>query len=395
MHIGLPGVAYAFVTALLGLGAVNSQNNLLFWAFGVAIAGLMISGVVSGMMLLRIDAAREFVDTGEVGAPLHVRYTLRNRAWFAPAFALIVEEVAPRSRRRASWARLMPTPRAYVPYVRSGGSARADGATRPVRRGVATLHAFRVVSSFPFGIVRKSVVFEPRDRRPVRVLVRPEVRPVRPNVIRRAAAASAEGAVSTDSIGRGDEFFGLREYAPGDSPRRIAWRPSARTGQLVVREYVAPSPSRLWIGLTLDPRAPDDLRERAISVAASLLVAAEREGIEVGLSVPDRAVRIEPRTGLRHVGLMLDALAALDEPLAPDARTSNRHEGRAAWLIVEAGSSREFVSPRGATHIDASRTDDVFTPRRDQPSSDAKRSPARTMRARAGAKGAATTGAAR
>ena len=33
-------------------------------------------------------------------------------------------------------------------------------------------------------------------------------------------------------------FSSLREYAPGDDPRQIHWRTTARLGRLVVREHV-------------------------------------------------------------------------------------------------------------------------------------------------------------
>jgi hypothetical protein len=34
----------------------------------------------------------------------------------------------------------------------------------------------------------------------------------------------------------GFEFYGMREYVPGDDLRRIVWRASARTGKVMVRE---------------------------------------------------------------------------------------------------------------------------------------------------------------
>src|SRR5207237_8367745 len=34
----------------------------------------------------------------------------------------------------------------------------------------------------------------------------------------------------------GLEFYGMREYQPGDDLRRIVWRASARTGKIMVRE---------------------------------------------------------------------------------------------------------------------------------------------------------------
>jgi hypothetical protein len=37
-HLHFPGLVYIATTVMLAFGAVQSQNNLLFWAFGIAVA---------------------------------------------------------------------------------------------------------------------------------------------------------------------------------------------------------------------------------------------------------------------------------------------------------------------------------------------------------------------
>lgn len=53
------------------------------------------------------------------------------------------------------------------------------------------------------------------------------------------------GAIVSDRhdprVGLSSEFRSVREYRPGDSPRRVHWGLSARRGQPVVREFSAPS----------------------------------------------------------------------------------------------------------------------------------------------------------
>jgi uncharacterized protein (DUF58 family) len=57
------------------------------------------------------------------------------------------------------------------------------------------------------------------------------------------------------SISDEGEFFGLRTYRPGDSPRLIHWRSSARLGELMVKQFQRTETREFVILLDLPPRA--------------------------------------------------------------------------------------------------------------------------------------------
>ena len=83
----------------------------------------------------------------------------------------------------------------------------------------------------------------------------------------------------------GGEFWGVREYRPGDPARLIAWRRSARslsTGKLAVLELARESRPPFVVALDLDPASAYEAREMVVSLGASLLLRALREGREVG-----------------------------------------------------------------------------------------------------------------
>jgi uncharacterized protein (DUF58 family) len=64
----------------------------------------------------------------------------------------------------------------------------------------------------------------------------------------------------------------LREYVVGDELRHLHWKATARTGQLMVREYV--DPAQPWCVIVLDTRAhmlTPDAFEEAVEVVASIL----------------------------------------------------------------------------------------------------------------------------
>ena len=81
---------------------------------------------------------------------------------------------------------------------------------------------------------------------------------------------------------RRDSFRGLREYVAGDDLRLVHWRSSARTGELVVRQDEQPRPQATAVVLDLRRTAHAGLSlERAVSVAASVVLAGRRAGQEV------------------------------------------------------------------------------------------------------------------
>ncbi|HEX2728116.1 MAG TPA: DUF58 domain-containing protein, partial [Rubrobacteraceae bacterium] len=104
----------------------------------------------------------------------------------------------------------------------------------------------------------------------------------------RPASSNVTGAEREESSrmrrGLGGEFWGVREYRPGDPSRLIAWRQSARSlaaGRLSVVELAQETSPPLGVSLNLDPRAPSDVREMIVSAAASLMLCALKEGREV------------------------------------------------------------------------------------------------------------------
>ena len=92
----------------------------------------------------------------------------------------------------------------------------------------------------------------------------------------------------------GDEFLTLREYEVGDDLRRVHWRSTARTGELMIRQDEARWRSRAAVVLDVRPGAHD---------AASFEVAVEAAA---SVSRPARAAaatgrgRHERRRGARH-----------------------------------------------------------------------------------------------
>ena len=99
---------------------------------------------------------------------------------------------------------------------------------------------------------------------------------------------SADPSAGLASRGRpGLEFYGMREYVPGDDLRRIVWRASARTGKLMVREAEEGITDRIMIIVDTDRGSHSwdgdhsESFETGVRAAASLAVRHLRDGYEV------------------------------------------------------------------------------------------------------------------
>ena len=85
------------------------------------------------------------------------------------------------------------------------------------------------------------------------------------------------------------QVAGVRDYVPGDDPRRIHWKATARAGALRSKVFETPALHRLLLLLDVwnyseAERGPDlEIQELTIATAASLGIWALEEGYMVGL----------------------------------------------------------------------------------------------------------------
>jgi len=159
---------------------------------------------------------------------------------------------------------------------------------------------------------------------------------------------------------------GVRDYAPGDSFSRIHWRTTARTGQLMVKEFELDPTADVWLFLDMDrtmhmaaPWEPESDRsgpamlwrereklelipsteEYAVTAAASLanhLLTHERS---VGLIAHGRERElIHADRGERQLNKILETLAVIEAhghiPISQVIAAEGRHLSRSTVVIV-------------------------------------------------------------
>jgi uncharacterized protein (DUF58 family) len=115
------------------------------------------------------------------------------------------------------------------------------------------------------------------------------------------------------------EFHGLRAFRPGDSPRWIHWRTSARCGELMIREY-EDVPSEDLI-LVVDPSGKDAVLEATIRLAATICWDwCRHKGNQLTLIVTgSKPIVLDGTTSEEHAFQLLECLALLEAAAETDA----------------------------------------------------------------------------
>ncbi len=324
-----PGFLFVFVTLFLALGAINGQNNLLFWLFGFAISSLVVSGVITGSALMAIRLTAHPLEYTELGQDLVVRYTLHNTSKIFPNFALEIIELGQNPDC------IQHTPGVAL-HIRPKSSASVSACMIPTRRGLYSLSQVRVRSRFPFGLFTKSIDFEMSRQ----TVIFPKTVALEGSGL--ARFMPSDDTTNTRSLNRkgsGLDYFALREYQSGDAISSIAWKQSARTDKLLVIEYPEQATDQIVLEL-LQPadQMDDELFERAISLVYSVL---KLTGLQsrVGLVIPWASVSIAPSQGVAHTNRCAHQLALLQRPTQAQPKLSQNPSWRCRSVMI--GYKRE------------------------------------------------------
>ncbi len=145
----------------------------------------------------------------------------------------------------------------------------------------------------------------PHPRLSCLVYPRPIATPLPP-----AASVSDRG----DAHGENGEedFTGLRERQPNDSPRHIAWKAVARDFDhrpLLIKQFAGGAAQELWLDWSTTPVEVGV--ENRLSLLTGWVIAAQQANVHYGLRLPGRVVA--PDHGAAHCSACLEILALYDE----------------------------------------------------------------------------------
>jgi uncharacterized protein (DUF58 family) len=164
----------------------------------------------------------------------------------------------------------------FVGCVPAGQAVVLEAETSLPRRGVYAWQRLRLACGYPVGLA--NVV--KRLELPQELLVLPRLGILQRGVLRHwlSQHSPTQGAIRAAARRQPTaqlEFHGLRTFRPGDSPRHIHWRTTARRGELMVREFEDLPNDNLILLVdpwTQVPAGPGDNAhlERLLSLAATI-----------------------------------------------------------------------------------------------------------------------------
>jgi len=232
------GGIYLAAVAILILAAVNTGNNLLFLILACLLAGILISGVLSRVVLTGVEMKFELPEHIFAEQPVLAEMELRNEKQLWPSFSLRVV-----GGKKKSEAEILARP-VFFPYVPRQSAVRQKVELRFPRRGVYRQDAFGIRTRFPFGFFEKTREVPSN----LEIAVYPRVEPTDQFY---EVLPLLSGEMASFFRGRGHELHSLREYVPTDSARFVDWKVTAKSGRLMVREFAREDERRVM--LVLDP----------------------------------------------------------------------------------------------------------------------------------------------
>jgi len=170
------------------------------------------------------------------------------------------------------------------------------------RRAVVPVGPARTVRGDPLGLMRREVAWTGVTE----LFVHPRIVGLDPlsSGLLRDLEGQSSNAVSMSDLA----FHALRDYAAGDDRRYIHWRSSARTGQLMVRQFV--DTRRIHATVVVDGRpasyASEEEFELALSAAGSIAVRAVQDEQQASIIAAREAVADG------NIQQILDALTRAD-----------------------------------------------------------------------------------
>jgi uncharacterized protein (DUF58 family) len=233
---------------------------------------------------------------------------------------------------------------------------------RPTNRGVYHVGPLRARWSDPFGLTTHTQVVTEREQ----VIVHPSTELVHDRVSTRMWEDPPIRPPVSKPWPTGFEFYGMRDYVPGDDLRRVVWNVVAKTGRMMVRESEQGITDRVVVLLQTrrgwhSPGQPSATFETAVRVAASLGVKHLNDGFSVSLLTDQGRLQSSLRGDRARIAY-LDTLAALDmsEGDGPDAAREallTESRGGAHFVVVtphldeQAAGQLRLVMQRGASVV--------------------------------------------
>jgi uncharacterized protein (DUF58 family) len=267
------GLVYLGGVFVVAVAALNTGNNLLFMILGCLLAGVLISGLLSRLVLSGVDVRLELPEHIFAGRPIMAIAELHNTKQTIPSFSVLLVSEEKQKTKKQTPTKTAPNILArpvYFPHVPHQQTVRQNVELTFPRRGIYRQDALGLRTKFPFGFLQKTR----RVNSEIEAVVYPSVEPTEEFY---EILPLVSGELESYQRGRGNDLYSIRDYQFNDSARHVDWKATARTGVMQVREYAREDERRVLLAFDpyMSPREENsdgaaDRFERAVALCAGL-----------------------------------------------------------------------------------------------------------------------------
>jgi len=285
------GLIYVVLMFSIALAAVNTGNNLLHLILSALLAGVLVSGVVSRLMLQGLEIELDLPEHIFACSPAPARVTLHNRKRVFASFAVTL--VAPAVRKRTGGTlpdRQVLTEPVFWDFLPAQSARARHRELTFSARGRYAQEGLRLATRFPFGLLMKAR-YVPLRRE---VIVLPAIEPTAEFY---EVLPLVSGEVESPAKGRGHDLYGIRDYQANDTARHVDWKATARSQQLKVREFTREDERRVILVLDTHLASADGAERTRFEKAVDLCACLAWHFYEVGAEMQFVTQEFETRMG--------------------------------------------------------------------------------------------------
>jgi len=277
------GFVFALMTFAMLLGSMNYNNNLSF----------VLTFILAGLGFVSMHSCQRNL----VGLELSFAGVEPVFAGQSAKFRIAITNYSKNARHNIGIT--TQSSASAIQDLQPGESKIFTLSVPTTERGWIALERFGIRTLFPFELFRSWAWLHMDLNGLVYPLPADQAPPPPPT-------QTAHGHRQHDARGE-EDFAGLRKYHEGDSPRHVAWKAYARSGQLLSKQFAGADTSSQWFDFEAVPA--DDIELR-LSILTRWIIEADRTSEDYGLRLAGQ--EFPPSHGESHRRRCLEALALFD-----------------------------------------------------------------------------------
>ncbi len=216
-------IAISFLIISYSFTLMQNPIRLLAFSLIAIFAGDFIVGFV---LRPRLKISRDIPVRARAGSPVRIDYHIKNLRPI-PVWNVSVDSYLPGSSLKHYDGQIT------AEYIPSKTEVALSSYLISEKRGLYNLPIPLADSTFPFGVFR----WISRGTEPQRLLFYPDYTTLNSVSLPVGQRYQRNALPKISKVGESMEFLGCREFRTGDNPRHIHWPSTARTGEIIVREF--------------------------------------------------------------------------------------------------------------------------------------------------------------